>query len=190
MADSSTALYELISRSGYHPEVVSAGLRDAVAGEDVISFIVQHEPTFDREEIRRHMTVLVMTPTRLVLVHTDEHPADELVQHPYTSTSCEAISLGRIDSVVVTRIVADGSTEPTEAMLSIGWGAMRRIDLEPAQCADPECEADHGYTGALSADDFTLRSSSTAEGGAAVERLMEFARKLSESTSARNKPVQ
>lgn len=190
MADSSSELYDLISQTGYHPEVVSAGLRDALAGEDVASFVVQHEPTFDREEIRRHMTVLAMTATRLVLVHTDEHPADDLVPRPYTSTSCEAIALDRIDSVVVTRIVAEDSVEPTEAVLSIGWGAMRRLDLEPAQCADPDCEADHGYTGALTADDFTLRSSSTAEGGAAVTRLIEFARILSELTTGKSRIIQ
>jgi len=189
MADSSSTLYELISRSGYHPEVVSAGLRDALAGEDVVRFVLQHEPTFDRDEIRRHMTVLAMTPTRLVLVHTDEHPADELVSSPYTSTTCEAIGLEKVESVVVTRIVAEGATEPTEAVLSIGWGAMRRIDVEPAQCADPECEADHGYTGAVSSDDFTLRSSSAAEGGAAVARLMDFARTLSAATTAHSYTV-
>src|SRR5699024_6262378 len=148
-------------------EVVSAGLRDALAGEDVVRFVLQHEPTFDRDEIRRHMTVLAMTPTRLVLVHTDEHPADELVSSPYTSTTCESIGLEKVESVVVTRLVAVAAPVLTAEVLSIGWRALRRIDDEPAQCADPECEADLGYTGAVSSDDFTLRSSSAAAGGAA-----------------------
>ena len=52
--------------------------------------------------------------------------------------------------------------------MTIGWGAVRRIELEPAACVDPDCEADHGYTGTASADDISLRVSSAAEGPDAV----------------------
>ena len=40
-----------------------------------------------------------------------------------------------------------------ELTLTIGWGAVARIDLEPATCGDPECDADHGFTGTLTGDD-------------------------------------
>ena len=30
-----------------------------------------------------------------------------------------------------------------------GWGAVSRLDLVPATCADPDCEADHGYEGSV-----------------------------------------
>ena len=53
-------------------------------------------------------------------------------------------------------------------MLTIGWGGVSRIDLEPAGCSDPECEADHGYTGVLASDDFSLRVSAAADGTDAV----------------------
>ena len=74
---------------------------------------------------------------------------------PYTSSTTEAINLGAVKTVVVNRMVADprrrrstaGVPDPSEAVLSIGWGALNRIDLEPATCSDPNCEADHGYTG-------------------------------------------
>ena len=59
---------------------------------------------------------------------------------------------------------------------------MRRLELEPATCADPNCDADHGYTGTLSADDVTLQVSSAAEGGDAVGRLLGFAQDLSVAT--------
>ena len=55
-------------------------------------------------------------------------------------------------------------------MLTIGWGGVSRLDLEPAGCQDPECDADHGYTGGFSSDDFSLRVSAAAEGADAVER--------------------
>ena len=77
-----------------------------------MSFYVHHEPTFDRDEVRRHLTVVVLTPTRLILAHTDEHAADDLLPEPYTSTSTEAIALSAVTSVVVTRMVANPTVRP------------------------------------------------------------------------------
>lgn len=177
-----TDVFEDIARSGYHPEVVAEGLRDALASEEVVAHVVHHEPTFDRDEVRRHMTVLVLTPTRVVLVHTDEHPPDDLLPRPYTSTTSEAVAIRRIRSVVVSRMVSTaGALE--EVVVTIGWGAVSHLDLEPAQCSDPECDADHGYTGDLTGDDFSLRLSTAADGGAAVQRLLQLARTLSAATA-------
>lgn len=181
--DRTKDLYESISRSGYYPEIVAGALEDALAAEPVESFVVHHEPTFDREEIRRHMSVLVLTPTRLLLTHTDEHPGDTLLPKPYTSTSVEAVPLSRVSGVVVTRMVSAQTQQLEEALLTIGWGAVSRVELEPARCDDPECEADHGYTGSISGDDFSLRLSAAAEGGAAVVGLLEFARALTAATT-------
>ncbi len=87
---------QAIDHTGYYPEVVADGVFSAaVAGEDVLSFYVHHEPTFDRDEVRRHLTVAVLTPSRLILAHTDEHPGDDLLPDPYTSTSTEAVALPR-----------------------------------------------------------------------------------------------
>jgi hypothetical protein len=128
---------------------------------------------------------VVLTPTRLVLAHTDEHAGDDLLPEPYTSTSTEAVSLSAVKSVVVTRMIANptsGPTPPAEAVLTIGWGGVSRIDLEPAGCNDPECDADHGYTGVASADDFSLRVSAAADGADAVAGLLSFAESLSART--------
>ena len=183
--DRSRELAKAIDRTGYYPEVVGEGVTSAVAGEQVVSFYVHHEPTIERDEVRRHITVAVLTPSRLILAHTDEHAGDDLLPQPYTSTSTEAIALAAVRSVVVTRMVANPTSGPTpaaEAVLSIGWGGVGRIDLEPAGCNDPQCEADHGYTGVLSADDFSLRVSAAAEGGDAVFGLLSFAEALSART--------
>lgn len=188
MTDSSKELFVAVSRSGYYPEAVAAGMRDALADEPVLDFVLHHEPTFDRDEIRRHMTVLALTGSRLVLVHTDEHPADEILTEAYTSTTSEAVPVSSIRSVVVTRMVPSspkGAADkaPEEVLMTISWGAVSRVDLEPARCADPECEADHGYSGSIAGDDFTLRLSATADGGAAVQHLLRFARSLSARTA-------
>ena len=192
MTDRTTHLLASIEQSGYYPDVVSAAVSSAVAGEPVVSYLVHHEPTIDeRDEVRRHVTVLVLTPTRLVLAHTDEHAPDDLLPAPYTSSSTEAVLLSAVRSVVVNRMVANpasGNPIPaagaTEAVLTLGWGAMSRVDLEPAGCADPNCDADHGYTGVVAADDFSLRVSAAAEGPEAVASLLAFADALSARTAA------
>ncbi len=190
--DETAALRSAIEKSGYYPDVVWDAVRSAIAGHEVVSFLVHHEPTIDeRDEVRRHVTVLVLTPTRLILGHTDEHAPDDLLPAPYTSSSTEAVAVDAIRSVVVNRIVADPETYAgkaipapgaNEAVLTIGWGAVGRIDLEPAGCADPECEADHGYTGLVTSDDFSLRVSAAAEGPEAVANLLRFADALSART--------
>jgi hypothetical protein len=75
-----------------------------------------------------------------------------------------------------------GPTPPAEAVLTIGWGGVGRVDLEPASCSDPDCDADHGYTGVIAGDDFSLRVSAVAEGADAVHGLLEFAEALSART--------
>ncbi|MGD9961165.1 DUF5998 family protein [Nocardioides sp.] len=183
--DGAKGLRTAIENTGYYPEIVTDGVASAVAGEQVVSFYVHHEPTIEGDEVRRHITVVVLTPSRLILAHTDEHTGDDLLPEPYTSTSTEAISLSAVRSVVVTRMVANPTSGPqpaAEAVLTIGWGGVGRIDLEPAGCSDPQCEADHGYTGVLASDDFSLRVSAAADGGDAVGGLLEFATSLSAAT--------
>ena len=50
-ADHTVALFDEVSRSGYYPEIVAEGLRDALAAEAVAGYVLHHEPTFDRDEI-------------------------------------------------------------------------------------------------------------------------------------------
>lgn len=192
--DRASALRQAIDLCGYYPDVVAEAIDGALAGEPVRSFVIHHEPTFDRDEVRRHLTVLALTPTRLVLGHTDEHPPDELLPEPYASTSTEAVPLSNVSLVAVNRMVtnpaagANGTAArpgPNEAVLTVGWGGVGRLDLEPASCGDPECEGDHGYTGTLSTDDFSLRMSAAADGHDAVSQLLEFARALSAATAVR-----
>ena len=183
--DRAPELREALDRTGYYPEVVADAVTQAVGGEQVVSFYVHHEPTFERDEVRRHQSVIVLTPSRLILAHTDEHTGDDLLPEPYTSTSTEAVSLSAVSSVVVTRMTTNptaGPQPPAEAVLTIGWGAVQRVDLEPAGCNDPQCEADHGYTGTMSTDDFSLRVSAAADGTDAVGGLLSFAASLSART--------
>jgi Family of unknown function (DUF5998) len=182
------ALLADIERTGYYPALVAEALDAAIASEPIVGFFVHHEPTFDHDEIRRHMTCLVLTPSRFLLSHTDEHPADDIVATPYASTSVETVNLSRVSNVMVTRVVADPAAYRRgdavhEVVLSLGWGAVGRVELEPAGCNDPNCEADHGYTGSVGNEDFTIRVSAAAEGPHAVAGLLGFVKTLSARTS-------
>jgi hypothetical protein len=192
MTESATAaqLRSDIQKSGYYPDLVADALETALAGEPLDSYVVHHEATFDRDELRRHVTVLALTPTRLIVGHTDEHPADDINPLPTATASTEAVRLERVDSVVVTRVVANPAQHKpggsaTEVVLTIGWGAVSRIDLEPATCGDPQCEADHGYTGTASNDDLSVRVSEAADGAHVVRQVLAFAASLSEATADR-----
>jgi hypothetical protein len=181
-----------IERSGYYPGLVSDAVASALGSEPVTAYVVHHDAIFDPGmEVRRHMTVLALTPTRLVYSHTDEHPAEEPDSRPRAETSTEAIRFAKISSVALSRVVPDpaayvpGVTMPSEVMLTIGWNVLSHLELEPAHCGDENCEADHGYLGTITADDFSLRVSQAADGEDAVRQLLSFARDLSDATAVR-----
>jgi hypothetical protein len=183
-------LRSAIERSGYYPGLVADAVSSALGSEPVVSFVVQGEALFDPAmEVRRHMSVLVLTPTRLIYSHTDENPAEEPSARPQAETSTEAVRFSRISSVAVTRVVPDpasyvpGVTMPSEVVLTIGWNVLSHIDLEPAHCGDENCEADHGYSGTITADDLALRVSEAADGEEAVRHVLAFASALAAATA-------
>ena len=59
---------------------------------------------------------------------------------------------------------------------------MSRLDLEPATCGDPECDADHGYSGTATTDDLSVRVSEAGDGRDAVAQALAFARAVSAAT--------
>lgn len=191
MSDTGVAreMRSAIQRSGYYPELVAEAIDLAIGNEPLTSYLVHQETTFDSEEVRRHVTVLALTPTRLICGHTDEHGADEANPAGYATTSTESVPIRRVGTVMVSRTVADparhkvGGT-PAEVVINVGWGAVRRVDLEPAACGDPSCEAEHGFTGTMTADDLSLRVSEAADGRQAVVEMLAFANALSAAVGA------
>jgi hypothetical protein len=179
-----------IERSGYYPALVADAVESAMGDERVIAYVVRHEATFDPAmEVRRHVTVAVLSPSRLLVCHTDEHPPGDGMALPHASTVTEAVKLDCVESVHVTRVVPDPASyvpgvAPTEVVVTIGWrGAVAHIDLEPANCGDENCEADHGYTGTVTPDGLTLRVSEAADGRDAVAEVLAFAEALSAQTA-------
>lgn len=177
------SLQDSIERTGYFPQVVADAVDDALGDEPVLAHLVHQETTFDSDEVRRHVTVVVVTDSRFLVAHTDDHPAGADTPSPLATTSVEVVPLDALRSVIVNRVVADPAAyvpgaEPQEVVLTVGWGTVSRIDLEPAGCSDPTCEADHGYTGTSGADDLSLRVSSAAEGPDIVAEALHLGRVL------------
>src|SRR3984893_3227642 len=86
-----------IERSGYYPALVADAVESALGTETVLAYVVHHEATFDPAmEVRRHVTVLVLSPTRLLVCHTDEHPPSETMPHPHATTTTETVRLDRV----------------------------------------------------------------------------------------------
>lgn len=181
------ALTKDIEQAGYYPEIVSDILEVALAGEDVVNHLVHAETVFDRAEVRRHVTALVLTPRRLLIAHVDDVPTEHPEIPPAAAATTEAVRLDQIKAVGLTHGFADPAqyrpgTPAAEVTLAISWGAVRRVDLEPAICPDPECEADHGYTGHMVPEDLVVRVSAAAEGQGAVQAAVRFAGSLSAAT--------
>lgn len=180
-------LNDAIVASGYFPEFVTATVASAVGDEPVLASLVHHEATFDRDVVGRHVTVLVLTPTRLVVGHTDDGDDPAVSQ---ALTTVETVPLRHVRSVALTQVVAQperyGRTrhpQPVvETWLVVGWGAVRRIEIEHATCGDPTCDADHGLTAQDMADDLTVRVSAAADGQEAVSRLIAFGTTLQRAT--------
>jgi hypothetical protein len=102
------------------------------------------------------------------------------------TATTETVPLVAVRGVMLTHVVSEPETftagsHGRDLTLTLGWGAVSRLDMIPAQCGDPDCTADHGFEGTIASDDISLRVSSAADGEAAVGKAMRFARILSAS---------
>jgi len=186
-----SSLTKDIERAGYYPALVADVVESAVAGDEVVSHLVHQETTFDQDTVRRHITVLALTPTRLVVVHADDYAAehdhgesDEADPQSTATATSECVPLSAVRGVMLTHVVTAPATYVPgslgrELTLTLGWGAVSRVDMIPATCGDPNCEADHGYEGSVTSDDIGLRISADADGEPALAQAMDFARALS-----------
>lgn len=185
-------LTRAITRAGYFPAIVSDIVAAALGGESPLAHLVHQETTFAHEAVRRHVTVLVLTGTRLVIAHADDHPDEQEATggREVATATTESIPLSGVTGVMLTHVVPEPQSYVPgslgrELTLTIGWGAVSRVDLLPAQCSDPGCDADHGYEGTITADDIALRISAEAEGRRALDEALAFSSALSSAIGTR-----
>lgn len=177
-----------IHACGYFPELVADAVSLALGPEEPVTHMVHHEATFNNAEIQRHLSVIVLTKSRLIVAHTDEN--DDPGEPAQALTTTESVPLRQVSSVALSQVVSHperhGSRRSAvaETWLTISWGTMRRVDLEPGHCADPNCEADHGLTGTIAGDDLTVRISAAGDGEAKVKQLIAFGTALQLATGS------
>lgn len=177
------SLDEALRRAGYYPELVAHAIAVELEGRTALAHLVHVDTHFDYEEIHRHITVLVVAGDVLLAVHLDDHAADPAGQAVLAQVSTEMVPLRSIESVLLTT----GHAHPeqfrpqdpvAEMTLGVQWAGGQRVDLQPAGCADPRCDADHGYTGTTAREDLVIRVAADAEGQGAVDAALHFARVL------------
>ncbi|WP_394941004.1 DUF5998 family protein [Psychromicrobium sp. YIM B11713] len=176
-------LEQALQRTGFYPLLVSDVVNEALDGCPCIAHLAHLETHFDQTEIHRHITVLALTEEMLVIAHVDDQQLDEQGERMVAQISTETVPVKQIRSVVLNYMYAQPqeykSSDPVrELTLSIGWSGGQRIDIGPASCGDPQCEADHGYTGNIAQEDIALRISAEADGPMAVQDAKIFARAL------------
>ena len=190
-------LHSALERAGFYPKLVADVVEDALDGMEPLAHLVQLETHIEHTEVHRHVTVLVLTSDVMVIVHVDDQQLDMAGDQVMAQVSTETVPIGRISSVVLSFVYHQpqnyrSSDKSRELTLAISWSGGQRVDLAPAGCADPQCEADHGYTGTLQKEDVLLRVSAEADGLQAVEDARSFARALrqaSTTTALDTRPV-
>ncbi|PYI67576.1 hypothetical protein CVV68_08975 [Arthrobacter livingstonensis] len=176
-------LASTLQRAGFYPRLVQDVVNDAMDGQECLAHLVHLETHFDRTEVHRHITVLVLTEEMLVITHVDDQQLDDAGEQVVAQVSTESVPVGQIRSVVLSYIYAQPqdykpSDPARELTVAIAWSGGQRVDVGPAACGDPSCDADHGYTGTIAQEDIALRISAEAEGLQAVADAKAFARAL------------
>ncbi|WIV42739.1 DUF5998 family protein [Glutamicibacter nicotianae] len=176
-------------RAGFYPQMVQDVLAEAMMGQPVLDHYVHLETHFDHTEVHRHITVMVMSEKVLFILHVDDQQLDDHGKDVMAQVSVEMISLARIASVATSFVYHQpqhySSADPVkELTFGLSWDGTKRIDLAPASCGDPPCDADHGLNGTSQPEDLVIRVSAEADGQQAVNKAREFAVRLRLATIA------
>ena len=150
----------------------AAGPASREASQEAFADLVQ------QVELAGYYPELVLDTLRLAT--GEEEILSGMVQSE--TTFAEAVHR-HLTVLALTRGVADparGGGTLTEMTIAVSWGSVRRIDMEPATCGDPDCQADHGMTGVSVPDDVVIRVAAGVEGAAALARAETFAGRLSQ----------
>ncbi len=182
-APDGSRLVQDIEKAGFYPQLVTDVVMDSLDGRRPVSHLVQLETHFTNTELHRHITALVLAEDVLHITHVDDQQYDENGSDTVARVSSETVPISQIRSVTLSYAYHQPQnyvpgTAIMELNLAVSWTGTQQLELYPAMCEDPECQADHGYTGTAASEDVVMRISSEADGQEAVEGAREFARTL------------
>lgn len=163
--------WEKIERSGFYPNLVASALRRALGGVEPEVSLCQTHTDFDHSGVFRHVSIAALSHRCIILVHADE--IDEGVAEVSTSTH----PLSQMGSFAVRELWSQPSSEDPqldELLISLDVGAMRRLDIDPAHCDDPQCRAEHGFSGIEGPAEIAMRISRAADGAEELADAYRF----------------
>ncbi|WP_165218034.1 DUF5998 family protein [Schaalia sp. ZJ1691] len=166
-----------IEHAGFYPKLAARALRRALGGEEPLATVCQLDAAFDRGSMFRHLTIASLTRSVLVHLHIDE------LEDGRAGVATGIYSIDQIRAMSTFEAVESpevlGTDEKvTELSVSIDMGGIRRTDIEPLQCDDPQCLGDHGYSAQTVPDDLSLRISAAADGEDVLAEAKHFVNEL------------
>lgn len=189
------SMREAIERGGFYPALVHHTVTEALDGREASHQIVHVDTHFDMEEVHRHITVLALAEDVVVVAHLDDHDLEADDGGAFgqdlggsngdtvARISTEVVPVSRIRSLILSEVHRQPdrfSPERglAEVTLNMNWTGGARFETVPAECANPDCMADHGDNGTWVPEDIVLRIAATAEGDTAVDEARGFVRAL------------
>lgn len=178
-----TTLTHDIQKAGFYPELVLDTVAEALGGLEPTAHLVQVETQFDQNEVHRHITVLVIAGEYLLVAHLDDQNLDDEGQQVLAHVSVETLHVSKLTTLTVSYSYPQPQDYSpghpvSEVSLLIAWTGSHRLDIQPAECSEPGCDAAHGYTGVVPREDMLIRISASADGAEATEQARQFARAL------------
>ena len=182
-------LQQDLAKAAFYPQMIQDVLAEAMGQAPVLEHLVHLETHFDHAEVHRHITVLVLSDKAMFIIHVDDQQMDSHGREVMAQISTEMISLQRISLVATNYIFAQpqhysASSQVRELTSGVSWNGTKRIDLAPAMCEDPQCDADHGLNGTSQPEDLVIRVSAEADGQPAVDKARAFAVRLRQASLA------
>ena len=172
-----------IQNASFYPELVLDTIDEALAGLEPTTHMVQVETHFDQNEVHRHITALVLADEFLLVAHLDDQNLDEQGQQVVAHVSTETLHVSKISTFTVSYAYPQPQSYTpgapvSEVSMLLCWTGSQRLDLQPAECPDPSCDADHGMTGLAPREDILVRISAGADGAQQTQQARTFARAL------------
>ncbi|MDO5701477.1 MAG: DUF5998 family protein [Bowdeniella nasicola] len=160
-----------LDRVAFHPALMREYLEEVRFGEEILGHFAFAQATFERGEMARYANLFVVTATRLLHVYATDvpYPDSDLDLH----VQVQAVPLAQLATIDVTYGHTEEGLEPTDLVISLGWGGNSRLMVDWAECADPECVSTHG-NGAVVSEDCVVRISVDGEGPRAMAAARRF----------------
>lgn len=171
--------FDAVRASGFHTDLIEKLVRQANEGDTPPINLFQLETTFSDESVFRHFDYLGLRGRLLTSIHVDELPVGiRWYMNLLPTSQISGVELGQFAHSPYQSAPVNGHEDAGDPALTvlISFGMTRSFEIEPMQCDDPTCTAEHGMAG-VSKDEGLLMSFGSPE-SSTEEDAMEFVSSL------------